>query len=145
MAEKVLKGGQQKRAKSPPLPSRMAQSIFLEELCEKFLRQILCVLWPVSLSPHKRVERMPVRAAQLFQRFGRIRRVIVTRFQHHAPMRGRKPMLTRRLALSRAVLGHVTRMCFLRSAGNASFYGCHFTESFVFARRCDILSRWNLL
>jgi len=79
-----------KRKLPEPARARVGPSeIFLgQKPGEELLGQVLCVLRTVSLSPHKGVSAIPVRAAQLFQDLDSLREVRSSCRQHHAPVRG---------------------------------------------------------
>src|SRR6266446_9808756 len=63
---------------------------FLEQAGEERLGQILSLRGRVAPASNKDVERIPITAAELFQRFLGQRRGRLARQQHDAPMRGGK-------------------------------------------------------
>jgi hypothetical protein len=68
-SQKVIEHGQQKSAELPFGSVGQSQVILSDELSEEFLRQILGVIWSMTLAAHKNVDRIPISPAKSFQRF----------------------------------------------------------------------------
>ncbi len=68
----------------------------MQQLVEEFLRQILGVFGAMATVADIAVKGIPVGAAKLFQGGGALRRILVRRSEHNAPMRGGEQWLTHR-------------------------------------------------
>src|SRR6266567_6618495 len=89
VGQKILERRNKIRTKSPLFLTDGIQIFALQQQREKTLGQILCLLWPNTLSPHEAINRSPINAAELFERLLRRWRITL-RLQHHAPVRGSK-------------------------------------------------------
>src|SRR5207249_3357048 len=83
--EEVLQRRQQERAEFPALPMRAAQRVFLQQVKQKRLRQILRVVRRFPLTAKKGVERKPVGAAQSGESLARLVGRSAPGQHHHAP------------------------------------------------------------
>ena len=86
--QKMFQRSQQERAKLPFVPVGDTEIIPRQQAREEFLSQILGIVSAVTFSANVTIERIPVSAAQFFQRLGGLRRRHVTSRQHDAPVRG---------------------------------------------------------
>ena len=69
----MLQTREQEGAEPALLRPHAAQEVFAQKVSEKALGQVLRVLRAAALSPHERVEGIPIGAAQLLQGFRRLR------------------------------------------------------------------------
>src|SRR5258705_11895223 len=85
---KVLESGQEKRAELSFASIHRAQVVLFQKAREEPLGQIFGVMLRGAASPNKDIERIPLRAPQLLQRFIALPRIVSSGRQHDAPMRG---------------------------------------------------------
>ena len=78
----------------------MSEIIFLQKPGKESLGQILGVLRMVTFAANKGVKRVPVSAAQFFERIDFFRRVLVASGHHNTPMRCGEPMSVGRERIS---------------------------------------------
>src|SRR5262249_2502677 len=72
---------------APVRARRLEPALFFQEMNEESLHQILRVMRLASAPAQKRVERIPVNAAQLFESLRGPGRLLIRRRQNHAPLR----------------------------------------------------------
>ena len=77
---------EQERAEPSALGISPGQPALGQQSRKESLRQILGIGGGTPLVPHMRVNRIPIGAAQTIQRGGRVRRVILRRQGHEAPL-----------------------------------------------------------
>ena len=77
-------------SQSPPLPGGRRECLPPDEPGKESLHQILRVLRPVSPPPGVGIKRIPVSAAQFFQRRPRDRRISASNLRDERPARGLK-------------------------------------------------------
>jgi hypothetical protein len=90
VGEKMFQRRQQKRTEPSFGGIRAGELFFLQQPREKFLGQILRVVWTVPLPSHKGVNWKPVAAAKFFQGVARVRGVVAPGGYHERPMGGDK-------------------------------------------------------
>jgi hypothetical protein len=103
------------------LAANLRQRIELEESREKTLRRVLCVLRRLAAPACKCIERVPVSAAKLLQRFPGASRIVAPGIQHLRPLghvkniREAWPTLARRWgnARSEASVSDAPGKCYL--------------------------------
>ena len=84
----MFQGGQQEGAETSLALVHRIEPILLQQAQEKFLRQILRVVRTFPLAADVGIERTPINAAQLLQRFRRLAGILpARRRQDHAPVR----------------------------------------------------------
>ena len=84
--EEILERTEEKSAKPPAIAVGVPKVFSFEKPDEEFLNQIRRVVRVVSVTPDVGIERIPVGAAKTFQRFSGLRRVLLARLQHDAPV-----------------------------------------------------------
>jgi len=87
VGKKVIERRQEKRAELALLGTDIFEEAPLEQMSKKTLSQILRIVRATALASHVGVERIPVGAAQFFQRFDGVRCGGLSRGQNNAPMR----------------------------------------------------------
>src|SRR5207237_5868440 len=93
IGEKPLHRDEEEGAKPPLLRQHDPKPVLGKQSREKFLRQILRIMWRTSRPAHVSVERIPVSATKRLQRRRRIRRRLVLRREHHRPASGHEERL----------------------------------------------------
>src|SRR5829696_7179670 len=90
VGSEMLECGEQKRSESPLVAIHGAQVTLFQKPREESLGQVFRVMLRETASSDERVERIPVRAAEFFQRgISDLRRLFACR-EHNAPVRGGK-------------------------------------------------------
>jgi hypothetical protein len=90
VGKKVIESRQEKRAELSLQRADIFEKASLEQMGKESLGQILSIMSVVALASDVGVERIPIGAAQPFQRLSSMRGHAITRGQHDAPMRGRE-------------------------------------------------------
>src|SRR5436190_14112672 len=101
----------------------MGERVGVEQVSKEFLREITGIFRRMTLATHKRVKRIPIRAAQFLQRLGGLRRRFSGRHQDQAPMRGLKSSISS-APFSRLV-GDVTHASSMASVSISSIQLLH--------------------
>ena len=91
IAEKPLERDEQERAESPLFRGRGMEVSLFQQPRKKLLGEVLRVVRVATLSPHIRIERIPIGAAEQLHRLGACRRRLVLRRQDKRPVRRVKP------------------------------------------------------
>src|SRR6478609_5983744 len=69
VCEEILYRCQKERTQTSFLRPDCIQAFSLKQECKKTLGKILCFFWGVALAPHKAINRPPIVATQIFERF----------------------------------------------------------------------------
>lgn len=69
--KKVLQRCQKKRSESPAIPVAVSQILLFEQPSEKSLSEILRFFGTITFAPDKRIEWIPIHAAQRLKGFAR--------------------------------------------------------------------------
>ena len=95
VGHKIFQCPKQIRAKASLFPADSGQALVLYQICKKSLGNILCFLGGSTLSLHEAVNRSPINAAEVFERF-LCRGRFTLRLYDDAPVRAgklRRPFL----------------------------------------------------
>lgn len=100
IGEEMFQGGQKEGAEASFALVHRVEVILFEQAEEKFLRQILGVVGALALAADVSVERTPIEAAQLFERFRRVAGILPARSrQDDTPVRLAKLSRAKAVAL----------------------------------------------
>src|SRR6185436_9130195 len=90
IGKKTFQRNEQKGTEAPLRLVRRAEIILFEALGEESLNEVFRIVGAVSQPANERVERIPIRLAELFQGVARPGRVTAPGGQHDAPVRRAK-------------------------------------------------------
>jgi len=95
LGEEVFHGREQEGSEFASLRVCQRDGILFQQVREEGLREVLSILAVLSETAHVGVERIPVSAAEFFERFGGLRRSLVRGVEHDSPACCDKPRLPR--------------------------------------------------